>query len=60
MGKKWQTVSRAQPLFFILSIDDINTSPGVRQNPPLTALDILITLEGREGRKLWDSNKPDP
>lgn len=33
---------------------------GENKTPPLTALDILITLEGREGRKLWDSNKPDP
>lgn len=33
---------------------------GEDKTPPLTALDTLITLEGREGRKLWGSNKPDP
>jgi hypothetical protein len=33
---------------------------GEDKTPHLTALDTLITLEGREGRKLWDSNKPDP
>jgi hypothetical protein len=33
---------------------------GENKTPPLMALDTLITLEGEEGGKLWDNNKPNP